>query len=541
MTTRQQILRSSTPGQVPAAGTRQPGELWTTFPDLQLGVIDASRNAQKLVAVRYFSASANYAAGDFVIQAGALYVAKGAVPAGAFNASQWTKVAAATDAGGPYLPIAGGTLTGPLLLAADPGAALGAATKQYVDGTVMAAPFLPIAGGTMAGMLTLAGPPTDPTHAATKAYVDSGAFMPIAGGTMTGDLILNRNPQVPLGAATKQYVDVLPVAMNDNRVINGDMRIDAHNNGASGTATQVYAIDRWYYQAAQTGKLTWGRNFSSPLLPPTFPYCLGCQSPPTVYTPLAADYFCFVQPIEADMISDFAWGTSNAQPVTLSFWAMSSTAGTYSGSIRNYAGTRAYPFTYPLAASAWTKVIVTIPGDTGGAWVQSGNGGGAFVSFDLGSGANFRGLANAWGSGNFTGATGAVRVVSLASAQFFVTGVKLEIGSVATPYNRQSLAKSMADCQRYYQKIGGAISQDVQVQGYVSTAGMGVTNTIGIYPMRAAPTAVIVGAFSQTNVASVNLFGGSQTLVAQIIATAAGTMQWSSVGTTAYVTLNAEL
>src|SRR4029077_19331859 len=108
MTTRTQILRSSTAGPQPAAGTRAPGELWTTFPDLQLGVIDASKNAQKLIAVRYFSASANYATGDFVVQAGALYAAQGEIPAGAFNASQWTRIGAATDAGGPYLPIAGG-------------------------------------------------------------------------------------------------------------------------------------------------------------------------------------------------------------------------------------------------------------------------------------------------------------------------------------------------------------------------------------------------------------------------------------------------
>ena len=129
MTTRVQALRSSNTGAVPAAGTRLPGELWTNFPDLQMGVIDGSKTAQKLVAVRYFSASANYATGDFVIQAGVLYAAKAAITAGAFNSTQWTRIGAATDAGGPYLPIAGGTLTGALVLAADPGAALGAATQ----------------------------------------------------------------------------------------------------------------------------------------------------------------------------------------------------------------------------------------------------------------------------------------------------------------------------------------------------------------------------------------------------------------------------
>ena len=53
------------------------------------------------------------------------------------------------------------------------------------------------------------------------------------------------------------------------------------------------------------------------------------------------------------------------------------------------------------------------------------------------------------------GATGTASIVATNGAGFYVTGVKLEIGSVATPYNRQSLAKSMADCQRYYQKARG--------------------------------------------------------------------------------------
>lgn len=77
--------------------------------------------------------------------------------------------------GGPYLPTAGGTLTGPLLLAANPTAALGAATKQYVDalGNTAAATYLPIAGGTLTGPLALAADPTTAPQAATKRYVDA--------------------------------------------------------------------------------------------------------------------------------------------------------------------------------------------------------------------------------------------------------------------------------------------------------------------------------------------------------------------------------
>ena len=480
MTTRGQILRSSTPGQVPAAGTRLPGEVWTTFPDLQLGVIDTSRNAQKLIAVRFFSTLANYVAGDFVIQAGVLYAAKASIPAGAFNSSQWTRIGAATDAGGPYLAIAGGTLTGALLLAADPGAALGAATKQYVDGKVTAAPYLPLAGGTLTGPVTLSGPPTIPLHAATKAYVDSGAFVPIGGGTMTGDLILNRDAQVALGAATKQQVDAR--GAGDNRLINGDMRIDQRNGGASGTGNANYTVDRWAYYSNQASKGAWQQGSSTV---PGFPYCLKFTSS-SAYASVAADYFEFAQSIEADMIPDFAWGTANAQPVTLSFWVLSSKTGTFSGSVQNYAATRSYPFSYSVpAASTWTRIVVTIPGDTAGTWVLTGNAGSVIVVFDLGSGSNYRGSANTWASAGYTGATGTVSVVATNGATFYVTGVKLEIGSVATPYPRQSLAKSMADCQRYYEVGGQAI-----FSGNVTSGSAFYNNVVFKVNKRAAPTVV---------------------------------------------------
>ena len=453
MTTRGQILRSSVTGNAPAAGTRAPGELWTTFPDLQLGVIDATKTAQKLIAVRYFSTQANYATNDYVVQAGKIYFAKGAITAGAFNASQWTALADSAS----FMPIAGGAFTGPISAPA---------------GSTIAG-YLPLAGGTLTGKLTLSGPPTNPLDAATKAYADgvsSGLYLPLAGGTLTGPLVLAANPAAPLQSATKAYVDALPLAMNDNRIINGDMRIDQRNNGASGTVVaSAYWLDRWQYGATQLSKFTFGRNLGSPsVFAPGFPYCLGMQSASN-YTPLAGDTFAVQQMIEADTISDFAWGTANAQPVTLSFWALSGQTGNFSGSIRNTAVTRSYPFSYSIpAANVWTKIVITIPGDTAGTWVMSGNAGSLSVAFELGGGSTYRGAAGAWVAGNVVGVTGAVSVVSTLNATLYLTGVKLEIGSVATPFNRQSLAKSMADCQRYY--VQPAII--FQVQGYMNAGGL---------------------------------------------------------------------
>jgi hypothetical protein len=244
-----------------------------------------------------------------------------------------------------------------------------------------------------------------------------------------------------------------PGATGSNRIINGDMRIDQRNNGASGTANGVYTVDRWGFNGTQANKFTWGRSAANPANTGGNAYSLALTSA-SAYALLAADSFFVNQYIEADYVTDFCWGTSVAQPVTLSFMVWSNQAGTFGGCIVNQPGppTRSYPFTFNIPVSGtWTKIIVTIPGDTGGTWVTSGNANGLAVYFDLGSGATYRGPAGAWANGNYRGATGAVSIVAINGAALYLTGVKLEVGNVATPFNRKSLAECMADCQRYYQ------------------------------------------------------------------------------------------
>ena len=511
MTGRVQTLRSNVSGSRPTG--RQPGEIYVNWADGQIGVINSSNGAQDFVAVRFFSTTANYNTGDFVIQGGQLYRAIAVSPAGAFVPANWAQIGGSVGIGvAPSNPQPGtlwwDSVSGQLFVWYNDGN-----TSQWV-----------IANN-------------------ATALLNTG-FLPLAGGTLTGPLTLAGNPATALQATPKQYVDALPVAMNDNRIINGDMRIDQRNNGASGTAIS-YMVDRWVYGASIVGKGTWSRYAHGPggIATTGCGYNLGFTSA-SAYAPLAADAFYFHQPVEADMAGDFAWGGAGAQPVTLSFWVTSSLTGTFSGAIRNYPlpSTRSYPFSFNIpVANTYTKIAITIPGDTAGTWVLQGNAAALAVIFDLGSGATWRGPANAWAAGNFVGANGAQSVVATNGATYNITGVKLEVGSIATPFDRQSPAKTLNDCRRYYQQLGNGASNTVGIQGYAGAVGPLFSCTIGYQAMRAAPTAVAVGTFSSANTGPINLYGGLQTMLLQVGPPAVGGFSYYNTGAASYIALTAEL
>jgi len=268
---------------------------------------------------------------------------------------------------------------------------------------------------------------------------DSGAgiYLPLAGGTLTGNLSA---PGI-----------TAPQVLGDNLIINGDMRIDQRNAGGASTVTG-FSVDRWNFSQSVASKLRFQQVAGPAAL--GFPYCLQFTSL-SAYASVAADIFTVYQPIEADMASDLAWGTPGAQPATFSFYAASSIAGTFGGCVKNYTSAapyRTFPFTFTLAANTWTYVTIPIPVDTAAGWTLSGNGGGVYVQFDLGTGSTYLGPPGVWAATNYVGATGCVSLVGTNGAYLSVTGVKLEVGTIATPYNRQSLAKSLADCQRYFER-----------------------------------------------------------------------------------------
>jgi len=268
-----------------------------------------------------------------------------------------------------------------------------------------------------------------------------------------------------------------------NRIINGAMVIDQRNAGASVTQSVavVYTVDRWSCYGSAASKFTVQRNAGSVTPPAGYTNYLGVTSS-SAYTVGASEFFFVQQVIEGNNISDLGWGASGAQTVTLSFWVRSSLTGTFGGTLSNDATNRVYPFTYTIsAANTWEQKTVTVAGDTTGTW-QTGTSGGIVVNFNMGAGASVSGTAGAWSGSTLRAPTGATSVVGTNGATWYITGVQLEVGSVATPFERRDIGRELIMCQRY------AI-----VCGSCQTGASEATNRLNVFEkfpvtMRSAPT-----------------------------------------------------
>ena len=283
-----------------------------------------------------------------------------------------------------------------------------------------------------------------------------------------------------------------------NRIINGDMRIDQRNAGAAVTVnsnTPAYPVDRFFGGGQATdGVFTLDQNTTAPA---GFVNSVVATVTTADASINATQYYLFNQYIEGTNVSDLAWGTASAKTVTLSFWTRSSLTGTFGGAISNSGQNRSYPFTYSISvADTWEYKTITIAGDTSGTWLTN-TGVGIRLHFDLGVGSTYRGTAGSWAGATYLGATGATSVIGTLNATWYITGVQLEVGSVATPFERRPYGMELALCQRYYAK--SFLQGTAPAQNVGSFAG--ATGIISVNPstrvlmdvylpvvMRAAPT-----------------------------------------------------
>jgi len=320
-----------------------------------------------------------------------------------------------------------------------------------------------------------------------------------------------------------------------NRIINGAMVISQAAAGASITlsTTTQFPVDRLNCFEDTDGTIT---AQQSSVAPAGF-------TKSTLFTVTVADASLGAaqrsmaqQRIEGYNVADFGWGAAGAATVTLSFWVRSSLTGSFGAAICNGDYNRSYPFTYTInAANTWEQKTVTITGDTSGTWLTT-NGIGLSVLFNLGSGSNFQGTANAWQAGEYYFPSGTTQFVSNAAATFYITGVQLEKGSTATSFDYRPYGTELALCQRYFFKwenTTGSAVYAIVLQAFSSSAAFGKLIDFPV-SMRSSPTITTSGSFYPHNSTGTSSIPFSSLASFNATPTSLGTGGWTgSAGLTA--------
>jgi cytoskeletal protein CcmA (bactofilin family) len=246
------------------------------------------------------------------------------------------------------------------------------------------------------------------------------------------------------------------MGMFRNRIINGDMRIDQRNSGATVANASLingnytFTLDRFAIYKLASVTLTVNQNSISDLA--NFRNSLRVTN--VSAASITTDLIEISHKIEGYNIADLGFGKANTNTITISFWVKSSITGMYSYTMRNYPiNNRSIVMQYQiLSANTWEYKTVTVPVDASGTWA-SNSAAGVDLYFSLIGTAGFRTSSlNTWLAGDFKFITGTTYAnwIGTAGATWELTGLQIEKGTLATPFEFRPYAIELQLCQRYY-------------------------------------------------------------------------------------------
>lgn len=286
-----------------------------------------------------------------------------------------------------------------------------------------------------------------------------------------------------------QALDVGQIGGRRNLIINGAMQVNQRNQTV--TTSDAFYVDRFkaFYNTS-SGRYSIAQDSDAP---DNFEY----SSKVTITATddlTGSEHMTLAYYAEGYDVAHLNFGTSAAREFTLSFWVKSSIAGTYGVSFRNHAANRSFVSSYTInSADTWEHKSVTVTADANGSWTKT-NGIGLVINWELGNSAVYSTSAGSWQSGNYWGLTGGTKLVNTNGATFQFTGVQLEVGSVATPFEHRSYGEELAACQRYAFVIYNPEDTMSGYQGTFATTTRLNASVDFPVPMRVPPTTFSVNA-----------------------------------------------
>ncbi len=321
---------------------------------------------------------------------------------------------------------------------------------------------------------------------------------------------------------------------NRNLIINGAMQVAQRGTSVTGiTSTGYYTSDRWRLESSTDATFTVENVSDSP----------DGFSNSTKVTVTTADtsigatqYGVIAQRIEAQNLQQLKYGTSSAQEVTVSFWVKSSTTDGFSLTLEH--GDTALYISKPLAinsSNTWEYKTFTFVGDTSTV-INNDNGTGLHFYLLFAAGSTYNtGASSTWTSVGALGGGINNNWIGTTNATVQITGVQLEVGDTATPFEHRSYGDELARCQRYYQTIGGG---EWTFLGYSASADNYYVPVSFNTPMRANPTKSISAGLVGSATASFIFGSGVEGCYVGYAAAATAGRHGINSGT---ITLSAEL
>ena len=280
-----------------------------------------------------------------------------------------------------------------------------------------------------------------------------------------------------------------------NLIINGAMQVDQRNSGSSVSAPHnTYTLDR--LNTYQSGGGAYSVQQQTSVTPAGFGFAAKINVDTIDSSIAAGDYYMLTYNFEGHDTAQLEFGTSSAKTVTLSFYVRSSLTGTFSGAINNNASNRAYTFEYTIdSANTWERKTITVAGDQSGTWPGAVNTRSIKIRWALAMGSTYTNTAGSWAAGDYYGTSNQVNLMATLNNTFYITGVQLEVGEQATPFEHRSFGDELVRCLRYYYKTPTTNGGLAANEPFPCVGNMDGTQT-GAYifkfpvPMRAAPTAI---------------------------------------------------
>ena len=276
---------------------------------------------------------------------------------------------------------------------------------------------------------------------------------------------------------------------NRNLIINGAMQVAQRGTSSTGQgASDLFLVDRFHLNTNgnSAGRFTVTQESDGPSGIPNS-LKLACTTADTSIA--ASERFFIEQRLEGQDLQRIKKGTSDAEAITVSFYVKGNAAATYVVGIYDSDNSRQIGAQFSVTTS-WNRVSVTFPADTGGSALDDDNAESLSLRFYLHAGSTYTGgtLQTAWDSAvnNEQVGGGTTSIFDSTSRTFFLTGVQLEVGEQATPFEHRSFGDELARCQRYYET--GRFSFKVPTEGVSNLAsGIGGYHSF-VTTKRAAPT-----------------------------------------------------